>query len=336
MKLTPCAGAFALAAATLIAADANAQNVPTVVIDGSSTVFPISEAMAEEFQSEKAGATRVTVGVSGTGGGFQKFCRGETDISGASRPISSSEMKQCQENGVEYIEMPVALDALATIVHPNNDWLECADVEDLKKMWQPEAQGTVTRWNQVRGEWPDAPLALYGAGTDSGTYDYYTFAVVGKEHSSRGDYTATEDDNITVQGVSTDVHALGFLGLAYVTENMERIKPVAIRQANGECVLPSVETAADASYQPLSRPIFYYISKKSADEKEHVREFAAFIFDAENQKELVTEVGYVPLPATAAEAAMKKFEARTTGTFFGGSSKIGVKIEDLVSASGAN
>ena len=318
--VTACTGAAA------------AQDVPTVTVDGSSTVFPISEAMAEEFQLDEGGETRVTVGLSGTGGGFKKFCRGETDITGASRPIRSDEMELCAQNGVEYIEMPVAIDALATIVHPDNEFAACMTVEELKTIWAPEAQGAVTRWSQVREGWPDEEIKLFGAGTDSGTYDYYTFAIVGEEHSSRGDYTATEDDNITVQGVSGDPYSLGFLGLAYLTENEGRIKPVAIQQPNGECVLPSVETATDATYQPLTRPIFYYVSKQAADEKEHVRDFVSFIFDPENQEALVSEVGYVALPAEAATGALAKFEARRIGTFFEGGSKVGVRVQDLVQA----
>jgi phosphate transport system substrate-binding protein len=320
------------ALATLLVSGGNAQDVPTVTVDGSSTVFPISEAMAEEFQLDQEGAARVTVGVSGTGGGFKKFCRGEIDIAGASRPIRSDEMELCRQSGVEFIEMPVAIDALATIVNPNNEFAECMTVAELKKLWEPAAQATVTRWSQVREGWPDEEIGLFGAGTDSGTYDYYTAAIVGEEHSSRGDYTATEDDNITIQGVAGDEAALGFLGLAYLTENEGLVKPVAIQQANGQCVLPSVETAADGSYQPLTRPLFYYVSKAAADEKEHVRNFVSFIFDPETQESLVSEVGYVPLPAATAEGAMAKFEARHTGTFFEGGSKIGVKIEDLVQA----
>ena len=325
------AAAFAIAVAG-ISGLAAAQDVPTVTLDGSSTVFPISEAMAEEFQTEQGGAIRVTAGVSGTGGGFKKFCRGEIDITGASRPIRSDEIDLCQQNGVEYIEMPVAIDALATIVNPSNDFAECMTIAELKKLWEPAAQGTVTRWSQLREGWPDEEIALFGAGTDSGTYDYYTFAVVGEEHSSRGDYTATEDDNITVQGVSGDENGLGFLGLAYVTQNEGIVKPVAIQQEDGACVLPSVETATDGSYQPLTRPIFYYVSKKAADEKQHVRDFIAFTFDPDNQEALVSEVGYVALPAEVAKGAMAKFDARTTGTLFQGGSKVGVRVQDLVQA----
>lgn len=323
--------AVLLASSTaLVSLPVSAQQAPTVVIDGSSTVFPISEAMAEEFQIAQAGATLVTVGSSGTGGGFSKFCRGETDISGASRPITTAEIELCGQNGVEFIELPVAIDALATIVNPSNTWAECLTVAELKTIWEPAAQGTVTNWNQVREGFPDAPLSLFGAGTDSGTYDYYTLAINGEEHASRGDYTATEDDNITIQGVSGDANALGFLGLAYVTENLGRVKPISIQQEDGSCVGPSVETAADASYQPLTRPLFFYVSKASADEKAHVRDFVAFLFDAAKQEELVTEVGYVALPAEVAELALKKFENRVTGTHFSGGAEIGVSVGDLV------
>ncbi|HGW4498788.1 TPA: PstS family phosphate ABC transporter substrate-binding protein [Pseudomonas aeruginosa] len=326
MKSTTLAGSLIVALASL---GAHAQDVPTVIVDGSSTVFPISEAVAEEFQAAQRGKTRVTVGLSGTGGGFKKFCRGELDVTGASRPIRSDEMEQCKQNGVEYIEMPVAIDALATIVNPANDFAQCLSVAELKKMWEPEAQGKVTNWNQINSEFPDAPLVLFGAGTDSGTYDYYTFAIVGKEHSSRGDYTATEDDNVSVQGVARDKNAIGFLGLAYYEHNKNKIKPVAIRQDDGSCVLPSVENAVDGSYQPLTRPIFYYVDKSKADKK-HVADFIHFAFDPKNQQELVSEVGYVALPADIANAAKAKFDARKTGSHFDGGSKVGVKMSELV------
>jgi phosphate transport system substrate-binding protein len=299
-----------------------------VTIDGSSTVFPVSEAFAEEFQIETG--TRVTVGISGTGGGFRRFCRGETDITGASRPISASEMEICEAAGIEFIELPIALDALAVIVNPQNDWVECMTIDELKTMWEPEAQGRIGNWNQVRDEFPDQELSLYGPGVDSGTYDYFTAAVVGQEHTSRGDFTATEDDNIIIQGVSTDVGALGFLGLAYVTENMGRVTPIAIEQDDGSCVMPSVETARDASYQPLSRPLFMYVNKAHLEENEGVRQYVEFVFDPEFAVELVAEVGYVPLPAEAFELGLAKVEAGQTGTVFGDGSQIGVQIEDLL------
>jgi phosphate transport system substrate-binding protein len=309
-----------------------AAQTATVQIDGSSTVFPIQEAFAEEFQ--KTTGIRVVVGVSGTGGGFKKFCRGETDISGASRPIRTEELELCKENGIEFIELPVAIDALSNIVHPSNSWAECMTVDELKMMWEPEAQDKIKNWNQVRSDFPDAPLNLFGAGVDSGTYDYYTAAIVGKEHSSRGDFTATEDDNVTIQGVATDVNALGFLGLAYVEENRDKVKTVAIRQADGSCVEPSIETARDATYQPLSRPLFIYVNKAYADEREHVRKYIEFVMDPKHGTELVAEVGYVPLPDRAFELGLKKFEARKTGTYFAGGSKIGVTIDELLASEG--
>jgi phosphate transport system substrate-binding protein len=301
-----------------------------VTIDGSSTVFPVSEAFAEEFQIETG--TRVTVGISGTGGGFKRFCRGETDISGASRPISASEIALCEEAGIEFIELPIALDALSVIVNPQNDWVECMTIDQLKTMWEPEAQGEIDNWSQVSGEFPDRALSLYGPGVDSGTYDYFTAAIVGEEHSSRGDFTATEDDNIIIQGVSTDAGALGFLGLAYVTENMDRVKAVGIEQDDGSCVMPSVETARDGSYQPLARPLFMYVNKGHLEENEDVRQYVEFVFDPAFAVPLVSEVGYVPLPEEAFEMGLAKVQAGKTGTFFGDGSEIGVRIDDLLAA----
>ncbi len=304
-----------------------------VLIDGSSTVFPISEALGEEFQ--KASGNRVTVGLSGTGGGFKKFCRGETDISGASRPIKADEMALCAEAGVEYIELPVALDALATIVNPANTWADCMTVSELKTIWEPAAQGKVSNWSQARAGFPAQALKLFGAGTDSGTFDYYTAAINGAEGSSRGDYTATEDDNVTITGVAGDKGALGYLGLAYLTENADKVKAVSIRQPDGSCVAPSVEAARNASYQPLSRPLFFYVNKKYADERKHVQDFIAFALSAGESEKLVAEVGYVPLPTAAYVQAKAKFDARRTGTYFGGQSKVGVKIEDLLADTAA-
>jgi phosphate transport system substrate-binding protein len=298
-----------------------------VSVDGSSTVFPISEAYAEEFQ--KKTGTRVVVGLSGTGGGFKKFCRGETDVTGASRPIRKEEMELCAQNKIEYIELPVALDALANVIHPSNTWATCMTVAELKTMWEPAAQGKVNNWKQVNPAFPDKPLKLFGAGTDSGTYDYFTFAINGKEHSSRGDYTATEDDNITVNGVGGDPNAIGFLGLAYYIENKSKLKSVAIKQADGKCVSPSVESAADASYQPLARPLFMYV-KKAALDKPEVMAYANFMMDKANGTTMVKEVGYVPLPSLAFDLGKAKIAARKTGTFFEGGSKVGVKIEDLL------
>ena len=317
------------AAAPASAPSANA----IVLIDGSSTVYPISEALGEEFQ--KASGTRVTVGLSGTGGGFKKFCRGEIDISGASRPIKKEEMDACAAGAVEYIELPVALDALAVIVNPENTFADCFTVEELKKLWEPAAQGKVTSWKQVRASFPDQPIKLFGAGTDSGTFDYFTKAITGEEGSSRGDYTATEDDNVTITGVSGEKNALGYLGIAYVTENPDKVKAIPIRQPDGQCIMPSVQAARDASYQPLSRPLFFYVNKKFADERQHVAAFIKFAFNPSESEKLVGEVGYVPLPSQAYSLAEAKFEARKVGTYFGGGSKVGVTVEELLSDAAA-
>ncbi len=223
-----------------------------IQIDGSSTVFPITEAVAEEFQKAKKGKVKVTVGIAGTGGGFKKFCRGETDISDASRPILKQEMETCKNAGVQYIELPIAYDALTVMVNPKNDWVKTLTVPDLKKMWEPSAQGEVTNWNQVRSEWPNAPLKLFGPGADSGTFDYFTEAVVGKAKSSRGDFTASEDDNVLVQGIANDRNALGYFGFAYYVENQNKLKAVPIDGGKGP-VGPSAKTVEDGTYRWINR-----------------------------------------------------------------------------------
>lgn len=299
-----------------------------VKVDGSSTVFPITEAVAEEFQTAERGKTMVTVGISGTGGGFKKFCRGDTDISDASRPIKDSEQQICAQNGIEYIELPAALDALTVVVNPDNDWVDHLSVAELKRIWQPAAQGKITRWSQVRPSFPDRSLTLFGAGTDSGTYDYFVEAVVNGK-SSRGDFTASEDDNVLVQGVANDLNALGFFGLAYYEENQDKLKAVPISWKGGKPVLPSVANAKDASYQPLSRPIFIYVNKHSADTKPHVARFVEFYMNKKHAAPLVKEVGYVPLPEKAYDMAAKKFKDRVTGTVFHGA-EVGVGIEELM------
>ncbi len=318
-----------------MAGPALAQDI--IEIDGSSTVYPITEAMAEEFQLASDGEYRVTVGISGTGGGFKKFCRGETHISDASRPIKESERAACAEAGIEFIELPVALDALTVMVNPGNDWVDYLTVDELEKVWEPAAQGVVDNWSEVREGFPDRPLTLYGAGVDSGTYDYFTEAVVGQEGASRGDFTASEDDNVLVQGISTDPNALGFFGLAYYVENQDKLKAVPIQPpGGGDPVAPSVEAAREGSYQPLSRPIFIYVSKQAADELEAVRQFVEFYLDPENAELLVEEVGYVPLPTEAYKLALQNFQDRRTGTAFGGGSQVGVAVQDLLQAERVN
>lgn len=261
-----------------------------VTIDGSSTVFPISEAMAEEFQIANRGV-RVTVGISGTGGGFKKFCGGETDISDASRPIKQSEIDLCAENGIEPIQVPVAWDGLTVVRNPANDWATCMTVEELKRVWQPGS--SIARWNQVRPEWPDEEIKLYGPDTDSGTFDYFTEAIVGEEDASRDDYTASADDNVLVVGVEGDRGSLGYFGFAYYEESSDLLGAVAVDGGNG-CVLPSRETIENGTYAPLSRPMFIY-TKAQALAKPQVRAFLQFYLD--NATTLVSEVGYVPLAA---------------------------------------
>lgn len=296
MFKSKCAMTTAAAAiATVLPGFALAQDA--IQMDGSSTVFPVSEAMAEEFQI--ATGNRVVVGVSGTGGGFKKFCRGETSFSGASRPIKNSEAADCAANGIEFIEMPVAIDALAVIVNMNNDWATCMTVEELNTAYETEAQGVINNWKQLNPAYPDRSLTLFGAGTDSGIYDYFTFAITGEEGASRGDLTATEDDNITIQGVAGDEEAIGFLGLAHVEENRGRVKPVEISYNGGPCVEPTTETAADNSYQPLTRPLFMYVNKAMLEANPAVEEFAKFMFNPELAPELVASTGYLALPARA-------------------------------------
>lgn len=297
-----------------------------VKIDGSSTVYPITEAVSEEFQKAKKGAIKVTVGISGTGGGFKKFCRGEIDINNASRPISKKEIEACNEGKIEYIELPIAYDGLAVVVNPQNTWATSLTIADLKKMWEPAAAGTIKKWNQVRPEWPDAPLKLFGPGADSGTFDYFTEAVVGKAKSSRADFTASEDDNVLVQGVARDKFALGYFGLAYYEENKDKIKVVAIDSGKGP-VIPSEKTIMDGTYTPLSRPLLLYVNKEAATKKPEVKEFVDFYL--KNAAKLTKEARYIPLPKTAYQLAQDRFAKLKTGTMFG-KETVGLRIEDLM------
>lgn len=303
----------------------------TIKIDGSSTVYPITEAVAEEF-GKKTPGTQVTVGISGTGGGFKKFCAGETDISDASRPIKAAEIETCKAANVEYIELPIAYDALTVVVNPKNTWAASMTVAELKKLWEPEAQGKIMTWNQIRSNWPNKPIHLFGPGVDSGTYDYFTEAVVGKEHSSRGDFTSSEDDNVLVQGVASDEGALGFFGLAYYEENKGKLKAVSIddeKDTNGKGPqVASVANVVKGVYQPLARPLFIYVSKKAAERAE-VAEFAKFYLG--NSTAMSQEVGYVPLPTGVATLAQERFNGRVFGSIFAhGGSQVGVSLEELL------
>jgi phosphate transport system substrate-binding protein len=328
----PTSGAGPTSAQT--APTAAAANTLPIQIDGSSTVSPISEAVAEEFQKVNRDK-RVTMGVSGTGGGFKKFCAGEIAVAGASRPIKPAEVEACAKAGIEYIELPVAYDGLTVVVNPQNTWAAGGmTVAELEKLWSPEAQGTVKTWADVRTGWPAEEIRLFGAGVDSGTYDYFTQAIVGKEHSSRGDYTSSEDDNVLVKGVSTDKLALGFFGFAYYEENKDKLKVVPIddeKPENGAGpIAPSPTTIADATYQPLSRPIFIYVSRKAVDRPE----VAAFVdFYLDRAAGLVSEVGYVALPQAVGALVKKRWADRKTGSIFGGhGSQVAVTLESLLSA----
>ncbi len=299
-----------------------------VKVDGSSTVYPVTEAVAEEFQKAEKNAIKVTVGISGTGGGFKKFCRDEIDIADASRPILKAEMQECAKAGITYYELPVAFDALTVVINPKNAFLKSITVEELKKMWEPGAQAKITRWNQVNPAWPDAPLKLFGAGSDSGTFDYFTEAIVGKAKSSRGDFTASEDDNVLVQGVAADVNAIGYFGFAYYAENQGKLKAVPIVEKAGKpAVAPSEATVLDGTYQPLARPIFIYVNAKSLDKPE-VRKFVDYYMT--HAAKLAKEVKYVPLPPPIYASNKDHLAKKKLGTVFGGVSEVGVRIDELV------
>ena len=328
-------------AAMLVACGAGGGNQPTpergeapaalITVDGSSTVFPIAEAVAEEFGKANPGDRTPTVGISGTGGGFQKFCRNEVNVSNASRPIRPAEIEACKTAGVEYIELPIAYDGLAIVVNPKNTWATTITVAELKTLWAPEAQGKIMRWNQIRPSWPDRSIRLFGAGVDSGTYDYFTEATVGKEGASRGDFTSSEDDNVIVQGIGSDELALGFLPLAYVEANSSRLKIVPVddgKADNGSGpIVPTAQTVRDGTYQPLSRPLFIYVSRTAADRPE-VQQFVEMFF---SRTDLVKEVGYIELTPQIYELARKHFADRKIGTAFGeGGSQVGMTLEALL------
>jgi phosphate transport system substrate-binding protein len=279
----------------------------SIQIDGSSTVFPITEAVAEEFMAETRGEIRVTVALSGTGGGFRRFCGGETDISNASRPISQEEIDACAAAGVEYLELPVAYDGLAVVVNPANDFVQCLTVQELNQIWAPGS--TVQTWNQVRPEWPNQPIRLYGPGTNSGTFDYFTEEIAGEAGASRSDYTASEDDNVLVQGVAGDVNALGYFGFAYYSENANQLKLVGVDTGSG-CVEPNPQTIESGEYAPLSRPLLLYVKQTSL----HTPAVQAFVeFYLETAPQLAADVGYVPLEPSRYEEAQAQLTQAVDG-----------------------
>jgi phosphate transport system substrate-binding protein len=300
----------------------NSQSSTTIKIDGSSTVFPIAEVAAEEFQKSKQGAIKVTVGVSGTGGGFKKFCSGQTDISNASRPISTKEIEACRAKGIRFIELPIAYDALTVVVSNDNTWANTMSVEQLKKIWEPGAQGKITNWNQINSRFPNQPLKLFGPGQASGTFDYFTEAINGKSKASRTDFTASEDDNVLVNGISKDKGGLGYFGMAYYEANKSKLKAIKVGG-----VAPSVETVKSGKYTPLSRPLFIYVNATVAA-KPQIKEFVSFFL--KNAGQFATQTRYVSLPDGAYNTAIKHFDNKRTGSVFGGKEAVGLTIEELI------
>jgi phosphate transport system substrate-binding protein len=297
-----------------------------VKVDGSSTMFPVTEAVAEQFQIRNRGTVRVTVGISGTTGGFRKFCRGETDLHDASRPILASEMEACRAAGVKYFEIPVAFDALTVAVNPWNTWVESITLEQLKRIWEPAAQGKVVRWNQIDPAWPDAPIVLFGADADSGTFDYFTQAVVGRARSSRGDYLGSQNDHVLVNGIETNRYSLGYIPYAYYAPHAGRMKALAIDAGRGP-VSPGAENVLNGSYAPLSRPLFIYVSARSAQRPE-VREFVEFFLA--HGGPLIEATRYLPLGDAAYAAALRNFRNGKLGTAFGGRPEVGLRVEEVL------
>ena len=329
-KVNKTITAFTLAIAIPLAScsgEVSSEQNPPIKIDGSSTVYPITQAIAEDFNANKANDSDIDVDFSGTGGGFKKFCSGQTDISNASRPISSAEMAACKAAGVAYIELPIAFDALTVVANPANNWLESISVDELAKIWAPAAEKTVTRWNQVDAALPDRPLNLYGPGKDSGTYDYFTEAVVGESGASRSDYLASEDDTIIVQGVKQDPNALGYLGLSYYEANQDELKAVAVDSGNG-AVRPSRATVEAGEYQPLSRPLFIYVNSSAAQKNTALKKFVEFYL--EQAPEVISQVGYVPLPEDGYQLTQIHFQRGKVGTVFDGQSVFNLTIGELL------
>jgi phosphate transport system substrate-binding protein len=295
-----------------------------VTIDGSATVLPLSQAMAQAFH-ESNPAVEFGNEFSGTGGGFRKFCAGQVDLIGASRPIKSAESEQCKTQRIEYIEVPIAFDRLAVVVNPKNTFVDCLTVNELNAMWEPAAEGKTSEWKQIRASFPAQPLVLFGPGNDSGTFDYFTLAIMGTETSSRSDYTKSEDDRVIEHGVAGEPNALGYFGYAYYQANKDELKVVAVDNGHG-CILPSAQTVADGTYQPLSRPLFLYVNSAAAARPE-VKAFTRFYLAPESTK-YVTQVGYVPLPLTALAAQAARFEKGVTGSALGGHGSVtGVKLD---------
>lgn len=299
----------------------------TTDIDGSSTVFPISEAMVEDWGESIGGSARLVIGVSGTGGGFKKFCAGDIDINNASRPIKTSEEQKCAEAGIEFIELPVAIDGLTIGVNPDNDFAQCITVDELHTMWSPESEGEIKRWNQIRPEWPDQNLQLYGPGVDSGTFDYFTETINGEAQASRGDFTSSERDNVLVRGIAGDRGSLGYFGYSYFVENRDILKMVAIDSGAG-CIFPTDETINDGSYSPLSRPLFIYVSKESWV-KQDVKDFVGYYVSYERAG-LLRDLGFVAFPEPVHALITDRFKRGLTGSIFGGENPQHGTVEEIL------
>lgn len=306
-------------------AGAQSQQQP-VKIDGSSTVYPITDAIAKKFQAANPNA-KVEVNFSGTTGGFRKFCAKETDISNASRPINTQEMQACNQAGVRFIELPVAFDALTIVVHPQNNWANNITTAELRKIWEPAAQGKIVKWNQVRASWPDRPIKLFGPGKDSGTFDYFTEAVVGKVDTSRSDYTASENDEVLAKGVSQDPNALGYFGFAYFEENENKLKAVPVDSGKGP-ITPSRKAVESNQYQPLARPLFIYVNAKAAQDNPQVKDFVNFYL--KNASATAKSVGYIPLPPEGYQLAQIHYQRAKVGTVFEGKSQLNLTKSELL------
>ncbi len=321
LALVACDGGTTVSTTTTAKPDATSSPTTTttsslsgnITIDGSSTVAPISKAVAEEFAKTNPGV-KVPVGTSGTGGGFKKFCAGDTDISNASRPIKDKEAEECAKNKVEFVELPVAVDGLTVVANKENTWATCLTVDELKKIWSPDSQGKVTTWKQVKDSFPEEKLNLFGPGPDSGTFDYFTEVINGKSKASRTDYQPSEDDNILVQGVVGSKGGLGYFGVAYFEENADKLKGIEIDAGKG-CVAPTIENINSGKYAPLSRPLFVYVSKKALDRPE-VKAFMNFYL--EKDEKLVRDVGYVTLPSDALPKVKERLKEAKTGSTFSG------------------
>ncbi len=300
----------------------------SIKIDGSSTVYPITQAVVDAYKNEKGGDTDITLRVSGTSGGFREFCEGKTDISNASRPIHNNEMAMCNRYNTRYLELPIAFDAITVVVNPKNTWANSLTTEELKTMWQTSAEGKIKNWQQIRSNFPNLPLNLYGPGTDSGTFDYFTEAIVGKEGDSRLDYVKTEDDLIIVQAVKQDVNGLGYLGIAYYEKNADGLRAVAIDDRGKGAVLPSRENVEKAQYHPLSRPLFIYVNLQASQSNPALKEFVEFYL--KKAPKVVTDVGYVPLPEEGYHLAKVTFYNGEAGTVFDGKSQIDITIAELL------